>query len=91
MLAARLADELEHRFGAEYGDYVELLGSVRDTVKEWTGARDAQRGAIAAVLDQEAAVLAQLAAGRAQEALDLALAIARAAIATPIQGGSERP
>lgn len=80
MLSARLADEMEQRFGPEYAGYVELLGVVRDTIKEWTANKAERRAALAAVLDHEPEVRAHLVAARPQEALDSALAIARATI-----------
>ncbi len=80
MLAARVADELEARYGPDFGAFVELLGDVRDTIKEWTSDKSARRAAARAVLDSEAAVRAHLAAGRAGEAMDLARSLARQAI-----------
>ena len=102
LLAARLADEMEQRFGPEYGAFVELLGVVRDTIKGWTSDPAARRAAIAAVLDSETELRTLLASDRSQEALDLALSVARTAISTakpgfispspagyPLAGGSE--
>jgi precorrin-2 dehydrogenase/sirohydrochlorin ferrochelatase len=80
MLAARLADELELRFGPEYGVYVALLGAVRETIKEWTSDPSLRRAAAAAIMDREQEIRARLAAGRPDEARDLALSIARQAV-----------
>jgi precorrin-2 dehydrogenase / sirohydrochlorin ferrochelatase len=79
-LAARLAGELAERFGPEYGAFVELLGAVRDTVKEWTSDRTARRRAAASILNHETELRAHLAAGRREEAQALALAVARQAL-----------
>ena len=80
MLAARLADEMETRFGPEFGAFVELLGAARDTIKKWTQDSVVRRAAAAAILDRESDVRERLAAGRPREAMDLALSIARHAI-----------
>ncbi len=78
MLAARIADEMESRFGPEYGPFMELLREVRDTIKQWTDDQAKRRRAIGAVLDHEMDVREQLTAGQDAEALALALAVARA-------------
>ena len=77
MLAARLAQEMRARFGVEYGAFVELLGEVRDTVKEWTEDAAARRAAASTLLDHEAEIREHLAAGRAEEARALAFSLAR--------------
>ena len=80
MLAARLAEELERQFGPEYGDYVELLGDLRDTIKEWTNDSKARRTALAAVLTQESEILAHLAAAQPEAARELAQSAAQRAL-----------
>ena len=79
-LAARLADEFKTRFGPEYGAFVELLASIRDTVKEWTSIPEARRAAALEVLDHETELCAHLAAGRTMAAFELAALVARQAV-----------
>jgi precorrin-2 dehydrogenase/sirohydrochlorin ferrochelatase len=83
MLAARLATEMQARFGPEFGAFVELLGDVRDTIKEWTSDLTVRRQAASAILDHEVEVRSHLAAGRSKEGRDLALAIARSVVGMP--------
>jgi precorrin-2 dehydrogenase/sirohydrochlorin ferrochelatase len=80
MLAARLATEMQARFGPEFGAFVELLGDVRDTIKEWTSDTTVRRQAVAAVLDNEAELRAYLAMGHSDAARALALSIAQAIV-----------
>jgi len=79
MLAARLAGEMGKRFGPEYGEFVELLGYVRDTIKEETTDMGSRRCAAAAVLEREADIRTHLAAKRHAAARHLALSVARTA------------
>jgi len=79
-LSARLADEFAARFGPEYGEYVELLGEVRDTIKEWTTDLTARRRATAAIMDRELELCRFLSEGRGDDARDLARSLARSAI-----------
>jgi precorrin-2 dehydrogenase/sirohydrochlorin ferrochelatase len=85
-LAARLAGEMEARFGPEYGDFVELLGEVRDTIKEWTLDLTARRQAAEAVLDHESELCALLAEGHREDAANLASSLALGAIDHPVPG-----
>ncbi len=80
MLAARVAEKLERQFGPEYGGYVELLGVVRDTIKEWTNDSKARRAALVAVLNQESELLAHLAAAQPDAARELAISAALRAL-----------
>ena len=76
MLASRLADEMEARFGAGYEEFVELLGAVRDTIRVSITDISARRAAAAGVLDREEELRALLASGHRNEALDLAVSSA---------------
>ncbi|HLJ54983.1 MAG TPA: bifunctional precorrin-2 dehydrogenase/sirohydrochlorin ferrochelatase [Chthonomonadaceae bacterium] len=89
MLAARLAGQIDSQLGPEYGEFVELLGEVRSRVKRMTGDRAVRRAALAAVLDQEPALLASIAAGNRQEALLTAMTAADAVIGT--NGRADEP
>ena len=65
-LAARIKDELEARFGPEYGDYVELLGDLRAYIKERTPDAERRRAALARLVepDAESALRALLRVGQ---------------------------
>lgn len=75
MLAARLCDELEARFGPEYGDFVELLGQMRSYIKERTRDVSRRRAAFARLLDSETELRAALRAGPPEAARVLAEAL----------------
>ena len=75
MLAARLCDELEARFGPEYGAFVELLGAMRGYIKENTGDPAVRRNALAHLLDAEETLRALLRVGKMEEARLTAQAI----------------
>ncbi len=63
LLSARLAAELEARFGPEYADYVELLGQIRLYIKERTADRTLRRQALLRLLEGEALLLDSVRAG----------------------------
>jgi precorrin-2 dehydrogenase / sirohydrochlorin ferrochelatase len=88
MLAARIADELQLRFGADFGAYVELLGAMRDSIKQITESKAARRAALVALLDDEAALREHIAAGRLDAARELATRLAVEAIRAPAHAGS---
>lgn len=67
-LAARLGDELEARFGPEYGAFVELLGQMRDYIKKATDVPERRRAAHAHLLDAEADLRALLREGKHEAA-----------------------
>ena len=69
-MARRLREELESRFGPEYGELADLLGELRDEVKaKYPDQRDRRR-AFARILDSD--VLLLLAQGRREEAVERA-------------------
>jgi precorrin-2 dehydrogenase/sirohydrochlorin ferrochelatase len=72
MLAARLCEELERRFGPEYGAYVELLGRMRHYIKKSTEDAAARRRALARLLDAEADLRRLLRFGQTEAASALA-------------------
>jgi siroheme synthase-like protein len=82
MLAARLCDELEARFGPEYGDFVELLGQMRSYIKERTRDVSRRRAAFARLLDAEAELRVALRAGPPEAARTLAEALVAEALGT---------
>jgi len=88
MLAARISDELELRFGEEYGAFVEILSDIRAKMKEQTGLRAARQAAAAAVLDHELELLSMLSEGLVEEAHAHALHVARSAAFAVEQLGS---
>jgi precorrin-2 dehydrogenase/sirohydrochlorin ferrochelatase len=60
LLAARLGAELEARFGPEYGEFVELLGQMRDYIKEQIDSPALRREALGRLLESEAELRALL-------------------------------
>jgi precorrin-2 dehydrogenase / sirohydrochlorin ferrochelatase len=54
MLAARICDELEARYGPEYAQYVELLGRIRDYLKENTDDYAVRQQTMARLLEHDA-------------------------------------
>jgi precorrin-2 dehydrogenase/sirohydrochlorin ferrochelatase len=87
LLSARLADEMEARFGPEYSEFVELLGEVRDTIKERSSDLAVRRQASTAILDHESELCGLLATGRRDDAVDLAWSLARSAVNAMRPGG----
>ena len=70
-LTQQITNELEQRFGAEYGQYVELMGEIRDYMKQNIPLRE--RSALARkVLAQESKVVALLQVGNYPEARETA-------------------
>ena len=80
MLTARLAEELETRFGPEYALYVELLGQFRVYIKKKTEVTAARRRALAALLTAEPLLLEQLKVGDREAAHAIAAEIVDAAL-----------
>ncbi|HZP80830.1 MAG TPA: bifunctional precorrin-2 dehydrogenase/sirohydrochlorin ferrochelatase [Chthonomonadaceae bacterium] len=80
MLAARLCDELEARFGPEYADFVELLGQMRSYIKERTEDVSRRRAALARLVAAEAELLAALRAGPPEAARARAAALIEEAL-----------
>jgi len=75
MLAARLAAEMETRFGPEYADYVELLGEFRLYIKSKTDVTAIRRQALADLLAAEPLLLEQLKVGDREAAHAIATEI----------------
>ncbi len=69
-MARRLREELEGRYGAEYGRLADLLGQLRDEVKAKYPDHGERRRAFRRILDSDA--LRLLAEGRPDEALEVA-------------------
>ena len=80
MLAARLAAEMETRFGPEYANYVELLGQMRLYIKKKTPEAVVRRLALTALLDAEPILLERLKAGDRVNAAALAADIVDAVL-----------
>jgi precorrin-2 dehydrogenase/sirohydrochlorin ferrochelatase len=80
MLAARLAEEMESRFGPEYTVYVELLGQMRNYIKSKTGVAAVRRRALADLLAAEPLLLPPLKAGDREAARAIAAEIVEAAL-----------
>jgi precorrin-2 dehydrogenase/sirohydrochlorin ferrochelatase len=80
MLTARLAEEMETRFGPEYALYVELLGQFRVYIKKKTAETAARRRALAALLAAEPLLLEQLKVGDSEAAQAIAAETVDAAL-----------
>lgn len=80
MLAARLAAEMETRFGPEYATYVELLGQFRLYIKSKTDVAALRRRALADLLTAEPLLLEQLKVGNREAAHAIAAEIVDAAL-----------
>lgn len=80
MLAARLAAEMETRFGPEYGAYVELLGQMRVYIKSKTDAAVLRRRTLADLLAAEPLLLEPLKIGDREAAHVIATEIVDAAL-----------
>ena len=80
MLAARLAEEMETRFGPEYADYVELLGLFRLYIKSKTEVTSVRRRALADLLAAEPLLLEQLQVGDREAAHAIATEIVDAVL-----------
>lgn len=78
MLAARLAAEMEARFSPEYEEFVELLGQMRDSLKETLPDASQRRKAMSALLEKETELRAYLKAGEREAAETLAKRIVEA-------------
>ena len=76
-LAARLSDELENRFGTEYGSLLELLGEMRDYIRQEIEVSELRREAMHRLVDAEADLRSLLRDGRQDEANHLAQTIVR--------------
>jgi precorrin-2 dehydrogenase / sirohydrochlorin ferrochelatase len=72
LLAARLGAEMEARFGPEYGEFVELLGQMRDYIKEKTPSLPLRREALARLLEYEEELRALLRENKSEQALERA-------------------
>ncbi len=77
LLAARLAEEMETRFGPEYAAYVDLLGRMRAEIKMQTNDPALRRAALKALLAHEADLLSWLASGEPEAAYTMAQDIIR--------------
>jgi precorrin-2 dehydrogenase/sirohydrochlorin ferrochelatase len=75
MLAARLAAEMETRFGPEYAAFVELLGQFRVYIKSKTDVTAVRRRALADLLAAEPLLLEQLKVGDREAARAIAAEI----------------
>ena len=80
LLAARLATELETRFGPEYGDYVELLGQMRLYIKSKTDITALRRRALAELLAAEPLLLERFRSGDKETPAALATEIVDAVL-----------
>ena len=69
---AEVRRELENRFGPEYAGYVELLGQMRDYIKETQPSEAKRRAAHSRLLALESELLALLKEERKSDALTLA-------------------
>jgi precorrin-2 dehydrogenase/sirohydrochlorin ferrochelatase len=69
LLTARIASELQDRFGPDFGDYVELLGQMRSQIKAQLVAPDMRRKAMGILMEAEPVLRALLQSGRAASAL----------------------
>lgn len=80
LLAAKLREALETRFGSEYAAYVELLGRMRPYIQRT--ARDSARGraALLSLLDAETELCALLRAGQSEAANERANALVTRAL-----------
>ena len=72
ILARQLAQELQERYGPEYGLLVELLGQMRTYVKTRTTEPELRRDALSQLVEHEAELRILLQAGSAEEARILA-------------------
>ena len=70
--AAEIRRELETRFGPEYAGYVELLGQMRDYIKETQPSEAKRRAAHSRLLALESELLPLLREGRNADALERA-------------------
>jgi siroheme synthase-like protein len=68
LLAARLCDELESRFGPEYGPLVELLGQMRAYIKTRSQDSARRRCALARLVDAESELRTHLRSGHPEAA-----------------------
>ena len=80
LLAARLHEEFERRFGTEYGGFVELLGDMRNAIKFRTEDTSERRRALSFLLDNEQEIRELIALGRADEASSLARSLVDSAL-----------
>lgn len=74
-LTARLAEELETRFGPEYAEFVQLLGRMRDKIKTTTTDPEARRRAFTHLLDAEVELCRLLQVGQNEAAIAQAEAL----------------
>lgn len=73
MLASRVSGELETRFGPEYGEFVEIIGEMRNTIKSLTDDEALRRSALAKLLDFDSEILELLRSGKQDEARSWAM------------------
>jgi len=69
LLTSRIAEELTGRFGPDYGEFVALLGKMREEIKARFGAPAAQRSAMKALILAELPLRSLLQSGDAVTAL----------------------
>ena len=81
ILARKVAQELQTRYGSEYGLLVELLGQMRAYVKLRTDAPSQRRYILSQLVGREAELRALLLAGNTSEARALAESIVASALA----------
>lgn len=79
-LSAHLMRGLERRFGAEYADFVEMLGDMRDTIKQVAENPEMRRHIYRKLLEQEQELCNLLAEGEIQAAKQRAEAIVASAL-----------
>ncbi len=68
MLSSRISAELSERYGEEYGEYIELLGRFRVSIKKSIKEAPHRKAALAAILTRETELLALLREGKTEEA-----------------------
>ncbi|MCS6777833.1 MAG: bifunctional precorrin-2 dehydrogenase/sirohydrochlorin ferrochelatase [Chloroherpetonaceae bacterium] len=80
LLAARIRDELEARFGPEYAEYIELLGKMREYTLQEIALPERRRQAMASLLLHETELRALLREGRLEDAYRRAQTLILAAL-----------
>ncbi len=91
MLSARLSQELEARFGPEYGDFVELLGRMRLYIKQQPADSEMRRFAQERLFADEETLRALLRAGQGEAARARAEASVNDLLRLFASGASEDP
>lgn len=82
LLAVRLQREMEERFGSEYGEFVQFLGQMRETIKGRTNDTAKRRLALSFLLDNENEIRALIAAGRTEAAHLLASSLVESVLSS---------